>query len=53
MRLPERTFVKVLDEGAGKSFNAMDPEYQWSYVQVDGGKGWVMQVLLDEVTESP
>ncbi|MGH7928285.1 MAG: hypothetical protein ACREQV_10865, partial [Candidatus Binatia bacterium] len=52
-RLLERTLVKVLDEGAGKSFNDTDPEYQWWSVEVDGGKGWVMQVLLDEVTESP
>jgi hypothetical protein len=52
-RLPKGTRVEFLDEGAGETFNNTAPEYRWWWIEVDGVKGWVMQVLLDDVTGSP
>jgi hypothetical protein len=47
-RLPKGTVVKFRDDGGDESFNNTAPEYKWWWVEVDGVKGWVMQVLLDE-----
>jgi hypothetical protein len=52
-RLPKGTTVEVLDKGAGEPFNQTALEYQWWWVRAEGKEGWVMQVLLDDVTESP
>jgi hypothetical protein len=52
-RLPKDTPVEFLHDGAGEKFNNTDTMYQWWYVRADGVEGWVMQVLLDDVTESP
>ena len=52
-RLPKGTPVEFLHDGAGEKFNNTDTMYQWWFVRVGGVPGWVMQVLLDEVTESP
>jgi hypothetical protein len=52
-RLPKGMTVEFLHEGAGEKFNDTDAMYQWWYVRADGVEGWVMQVLLDDVTESP
>jgi len=52
-RLPKGTPVEFLHDGAGEKFNNTDEMYQWWYVRVDGVEGWVMQVLLDEVTGNP
>jgi hypothetical protein len=52
-RLPKGTTVEVLDKGAGEPFNQTALEYQWWWVRAEGKKGWVMQVLLDDVTGSP
>jgi hypothetical protein len=52
-RLPKGTTVEVLDKGAGEPFNETALEYQWWRVRAQGKEGWVMQVLLDDVTGSP
>jgi hypothetical protein len=53
-RLPKGTTVEVLDKGAGEPFNQETAlEYQWWWVRAEGKEGWVMQVLLDDVTGSP
>ena len=52
-RLPKGTTVEVLDKGAGEPFNQTALEYQWWWVRAEGKEGWVMQVLLDDVTGSP
>jgi len=52
-RLAKGTPVEFLSDGAGEKFNNTDPIYQWWYVRAEGVEGWVMQVLLDDVTESP
>jgi len=49
-RLPKGTTVEVLDEGTGEPFNQTALEYQWWKVRGEGKEGWVMQVLLDDVT---
>ena len=50
-KLPKGTTVKVLDKGAGEPFNQETSlEYQWWRVRAQGKEGWVMQVLLDDVT---
>ena len=52
-RLPKGTTVEVLDKGAGEPFNQTALEYQWWWVRAEANEGWVMQVLLDDVTGSP
>jgi hypothetical protein len=49
-RLSQGTRVDVLDEGVGESFNQTNKNYQWWYVRAAGIDGWVMQVLLDNVS---
>ena len=52
-RLPKGTRVTVLGKGAAQPFNRTALEYQWWRVRAEGKKGWVMQVLLDDVAGSP
>ena len=52
-RLRKGMTIEFLHDGTGEKFNNTDTMYEWWFVRVEESKGWVMQVLLDDVTESP
>ncbi|MET0072133.1 MAG: DUF4157 domain-containing protein [Candidatus Thiodiazotropha sp.] len=51
-RLPKGTSVRVVHQGPERPFNRTAPEFQWWFVRARGNRGWVMQVLLDEASQT-